>query len=193
MHRFNYWLAIVLIFISSLCYADDTARLNIYFYKYSKMYFGNFDWQWFKAQGIVESNLKYDAVSPVGAKGIMQIMPATWKELTEKLNFRIDGIFDAEWNIAAGIYYNRYLWNFWKTERPLKDKLAFVFASYNGGAGNVLKAQKQCYASGTDCNLWDSVSRFANTVKTWKYRESLDYVDRIFDVKMKLDEADGMF
>ena len=196
MHRPYCWfIAVLILFYTSIGIAGTgTAKYDLYFHKYSKMYFGyNIDYKWFKAQGIVESNLIYDAVSWAGAAGIMQIMPATWRELCEKLEFKVDGLFDPEHNIAAGIYYNFYLWNFWSSERPIKDKLSFVFASYNGGAGNVHKAQKQCNIYGSDCNLWDSVRDFADKVESWRYQESLDYVDRIFRVKMTLDEAEGIF
>ena len=54
---------------------DDYDRL---FRKYTKHYFGpHFDWRWFKAQGIAESGLRPNAHSSAGAKGIMQILPAT--------------------------------------------------------------------------------------------------------------------
>ena len=62
-----------------------TDRYDPLFRKYSKRFFGpGFDWRWFKAQGIAESGLREDAESWVGAKGIMQIMPATLREIAEK-------------------------------------------------------------------------------------------------------------
>jgi hypothetical protein len=46
------------------------------------------------------------------------------------------------WNIAAGIFYDRTIWNLWLVERPLQDRLKFMFGSYNAGKGSILKAQK---------------------------------------------------
>ena len=43
-----------------------------HFTKYSKRFFGvGFDWHYFKAQAVAESNLREDARSPVGAVGVM--------------------------------------------------------------------------------------------------------------------------
>ena len=86
---------------------DDTFR------KYSKRYFGiGFDWRLFKAQGMAESNLDSAATSWVGARGIMQLMPATFQEITSR-NPEMSRIDDPEWNIAAGIFYDRQLWKLW--------------------------------------------------------------------------------
>jgi len=183
---FNRWIIIVLILLFSIsCNANEIKKYNLYFYKYTKEYFGDFvDWKYFKAQGIAESALIYDAVSWVGAAGIMQIMPGTWKDLTDKLGFKIDGIFDPEYNIAAGIYYNRYLWNNWRAKRTVKDRLKLMYACYNGGLKNVLDSQKICIITNTceDCNSWSCISSYADKVDSWKHEESLTYVERIFKI-----------
>ena len=52
------------------------------FKKYSKRYFGPaFDWRLFKAQAMAESNLSPAAKSGVGARGLMQLMPTTFREI----------------------------------------------------------------------------------------------------------------
>ena len=55
---------------------DDTFR------KYSKRFFGPaYDWKLFKAQGMTESNLDMTARSRVGARGVMQLMPSTFRSI----------------------------------------------------------------------------------------------------------------
>ena len=62
-----------------------TPKYDQYFRKYTKRFFGaGFDWKWFKAQAIAESNLRQDAKSWVNAKGIMQIMPRTFHEIKRR-------------------------------------------------------------------------------------------------------------
>jgi membrane-bound lytic murein transglycosylase F len=73
---------------------DDT------FSKYSKRYFGPaFDWRIFKAQGMAESNLDSAATSWVGARGVMQLMPATSADRLEEPELDAIG---PRVNIAAG-------------------------------------------------------------------------------------------
>jgi soluble lytic murein transglycosylase len=60
----------------------------------------------------VESRFKYDAVSPVGARGIMQIMPYVAKGLLDSgvhreysYGFRPEYLDDPVFNIKLGVYY----------------------------------------------------------------------------------------
>src|SRR6185503_3225496 len=83
---------------------------DAHFQKYTKRYFGpNFDWRWFKAQAIAESHLKPEALSPVGAVGLMQVMPRTFREIQLENPHFVD-VRAPRWNIAAGIWYARYLY-----------------------------------------------------------------------------------
>ena len=86
-----------------------TNQYDNYFRKNSKRYFGaGFNWKWWKAQSIAESDLNKDAKSWVGARGLMQVMPRTYKDIQKKVP-NLGSINDPKWNIAAGVYYNKYL------------------------------------------------------------------------------------
>jgi soluble lytic murein transglycosylase-like protein len=156
-----------------------TTKYDQYFSKYTKRFFGaGFDWKWFKAQAIAESNLRHDARSWVNAKGIMQIMPKTFHEIKKKNPSFVD-INEPRWNIAAGIYYDNQLYRKWKAERPFEDKMSFTFASYNAGFRNIVKAQKVCKKSRLNENLWHNIKSVASKVRGWRHRETLGYVDKI--------------
>jgi soluble lytic murein transglycosylase-like protein len=156
-----------------------TSKYDQYFRKYTKRYFGvGFEWKWFKAQAIAESNLKASAQSWVNAKGIMQLMPRTFHEIKKKNPSFVD-INEPRWNIAAGIYYDRKLYKKWRAERPFKDKIAFTFASYNAGFRNIIKAQKAAKNHGLNENLWHNIKAVAPKVHGWRHRETVGYVDKI--------------
>ncbi|HHS50402.1 MAG TPA: hypothetical protein ENN07_04725, partial [candidate division Zixibacteria bacterium] len=94
---------------------------------------------WFIAQAMAESALKPSAVSLVGACGIMQIMPATWRDIRMYLPHLPKDIFDVRANIEAGIWYDRYCWDrFPQIENPL-ERLLFALAGYNCGPSRVRK------------------------------------------------------
>ena len=139
-------------------------KFDRHFRKYAKHYFGpHVDWRWFKAQGIAESGLRPNALSPAGAVGVMQILPSTYGDIRKKMPFLAD-IRDPRWNIAAGIFYDRQLYRKWKRKRQVRseDRLAFAFGSYNAGYGNVLKAYKKARnKKGDEVKRWTEVAPYA--------------------------------
>ncbi len=154
-------------------------RYDPLFRKYAKRYFGvGFDWRLFKAQAMAESNLKPDAKSGVGARGLMQLMPATYGEIQSR-NPELEAIDHPEWNIAAGICYDRTLWRLWTEPATEEDRRNFMLGSYNAGRGTVLRAQESARAKSLDHRTWRSIEEVAPSVRRWRYRETLDYVKKI--------------
>lgn len=94
----------------------------------------------FLVMALIRQESSYDpqARSPVGASGLMQIMPATGAELGRKLRKPFAGsrLEDPEVNIELGTYYLRQLIN-WVGGSEEK-----ALAAYNGGIGNVRKWEK---------------------------------------------------
>jgi len=186
------WLPVLLLtmIMAAPCQADPYAKysrikkFDRYFSKYSKRFFGpGFDWHFFKAQAVAESGLNSAAKSGVGAVGVMQVMPRTFEEIQAK-NPAIKGHqLQPRWNIAAGIYYDRTLWNLWKAERPKQDRINFMFGSYNAGKGNILKAQKAAEKRKLNPNLWESIELALPEITGKHSRETISYVDKIEHVK----------
>ena len=130
-----------------------TDKYDRHFNKYCKRHFGPlFDWQWFKAQGIAESGLQQESKSHVGASGIMQLMPNTYTEISDK-NPHFLTVDSPRWNIAAGIYYDRLLYRKFKNI-PEQEKLYLTLASYNAGYGRVLRAKKKSLLETVN---WDDI------------------------------------
>jgi hypothetical protein len=74
-----------------------------------------------------ESSFRTNAISPKGARGLMQLMPGT------AIRFGVTNIFDPKQNIEGGARYLRFL-----TDRFNGD-LTLVLAGYNAGEGAVEK------------------------------------------------------
>ena len=74
-----------------------------------------------------ESHFNAMAVSPVGAQGLMQLMPALQEEMG------VQDAFDPYENIMAGAKYLKHLLN------SHQGKVDLALASYNAGPGNVAK------------------------------------------------------
>ena len=92
---------------------------------------GPLAWLWIRAQIRRESNFNPHAVSPVGAMGLMQLMPATAKELG------VTDPFDPEQNINGGVFYLADQYRHLREIPVHIDRLKFALASYNGGRGYI--------------------------------------------------------
>lgn len=82
----------------------------------------------------VESRFNNFAVSPVGARGLMQIMPATGEELAEKHGVRWVGsqtLFDPFTNVRLGVAYLKEL------SLRYDGSLPAALAAYNWGPGYI--------------------------------------------------------
>lgn len=158
---------------------------DLWFRKYSKHFFGyDFDWRRLKAQGISESVLNPKAQSHCKAQGIMQILPGTHRDIIKKYPWIENNIFSPRWNIAAGIAYDRQMWDYWEgIIKEEQDHLKFMFGSYNAGYGNIR------YVVGLlrDQYIlidWENVIAYGKqqTDKRWRVKETDDYVRRVFEV-----------
>jgi len=111
------------------------------------------------AQGYQESELNQNARSPVGAIGIMQIMPATGRLL------RVGDITKLEPNIHAGVKYMRDVRNTYFENEPMDElnKALFTFASYNAGPGRIRGLRREAEKRGLNPNVWfGSVEQIAS-------------------------------
>jgi soluble lytic murein transglycosylase-like protein len=78
-----------------------------------------------------ESTFKSRAMSPKGARGLMQLMPGTARR------FGVENIWDAKQNIEGGVKYMRWLLDMFGGD------LNLALAGYNAGEGAVMKYGNQ--------------------------------------------------
>lgn len=107
-----------------------------------------FDWRFITAQMFQESRFDPNARSHAGAIGLMQLMPATAKQLG------ISKISHPENNIRAGTKYMNWLYERFEPELPVVDRMWFTLAAYNAGLGHVLDARLLAKQQGLNGNRW---------------------------------------
>ena len=107
-----------------------------FFRKYGGQY--DMDFLLMMAQGYQESRLDHNAKSKAGAIGIMQVMPATGKELN------VGDIRQVEPNIQAGVKYIRFMVDQYYKNEPMDElnKGLFAFAAYNAGPARIAQFRK---------------------------------------------------
>jgi soluble lytic murein transglycosylase len=106
----------------------------------------------------VESMFDPLAVSPAGARGLMQVMPATGNEIAQQLGIppgEVPSPFSPQWSIRMGTYYlGQQLMTF-------GGHTELALAAYNAGPGNVMRWQRQF--QGADPELFVELIGFRET------------------------------
>jgi membrane-bound lytic murein transglycosylase MltF len=112
--------------------------------------------------------------SPVGAIGVMQVMPPTGKEL------EVGDITEIEPNIHAGVKYMRFMMDQYFKDEPMDNlnKALMTFASYNAGPGRLRQLRRETEKRGLNPNVWfGNVERVASERIG---RETVTYVSNIY-------------
>jgi len=143
-----------------------------FFRKYGDKY--ELDYLLVMAQAYQESQLNQEARSPVGAIGVMQVMPATGKDMA------VGDINQIEPNIHAGVKYMRFMMNQFYENEPMDrlNKGLFTFASYNAGPGRLQQLRKLAAKRGLDPNQWFNNVELIVAEKIG--RETVQYVSNIY-------------
>lgn len=136
------------------------------------------DWRLIHRQVIAESydyeikDLNPHAVSPAGAKGLMQFMPKTWLEWDDKENIpACDDPFNPEENIEAGCKYMAHLWSCYREIPDPKERYKFTLAAYNAGRGNINEAlahARKAVGQPFEFSEWEAIGRPPGTWQLWK-------------------------
>jgi membrane-bound lytic murein transglycosylase F len=122
------------------------------------------DWRLLASQAYQESRFKPQARSWAGATGLLQLMPRTAKE------FGVSDPNDPEQNVQGAVKFLGWLTRHWG--RRLEDepeRLKFILASYNTGAGHVEDAQRLAEKYGHDPERWEHVSYWLLQKSTQQY------------------------
>jgi len=109
-----------------------------------------FDWLLIAAQAYQESQLDPDARSRSGAQGLMQLLPATAKDMG------FDDVSGPEDNLHAGIKYMAWLRDTYFDGPELSEpvRVDFALAAYNAGPGRVRRWRSEAPQRGADPDRW---------------------------------------
>lgn len=111
----------------------------------------------------VESSYKEKAVSPVGARGLMQLMPETaqWCAGQMGVEYKPEFLDDAAYNIDMGCFYLSYLVQHFQN-------YDLAIAAYNTGSKNVDQWIEEGLVN------WDK-----DSLKSIPYQETREYVKKV--------------
>lgn len=129
-----------------------------------------FDWRMIAAQTYQESKFNPKARSWVGAQGLMQLMPATAREL---------GVVDAldpSQNVRGGTTYMARMIDRFDPSIAYRERYHLALASYNAGYGHVEDARRLAEQMGWDPNVWfDNVEKAMLLLSKREYARKARY------------------
>lgn len=124
----------------------------------------NWDWRLLASQAYQESRFRPAARSWAGATGLLQLMPRTAQE------FGVQNALDPSDNVKGAVKFLQWLQRYWAKRIPDdNERLKFILASYNTGAGHVEDAQRLTEKYGGNAQRWDDVSYWLLQKSTQKY------------------------
>ena len=173
-------IIIIIAIILKIFNVYDLIKKQIYKQDYSEYVnkyaeINEIDPMWIYSIIKVESNFNKDATSNSGAKGLMQIMESTAKDMAKNLNlenFTGEMLYNPEINIMLGTKYFKELLN------KYNQNYYLAIAAYNAGHGNVDKwiSQDTLKEDGTDAEnipFKETNMYVRKVMRDWKIYKSI--------------------
>jgi membrane-bound lytic murein transglycosylase F len=127
------------------------------------------DWRFLCSQAYQESRFDPKAKSWAGAGGLIQLMPATAKEVG------VTNSYNPKENVKGGVKYLGKMRDKFDSVTDSVQKIKFTLAAFNCGAGHIFDAMRLAEKNGKDPAIWD------NSVE--------EYILKLADKKYYLDEV----
>ena len=143
--------------------AGVISKYDMLFMRYAPM--ARWDWRLLAAQCYQESCFDPKAYSWAGARGLMQIMPAT----AAQIGLPESKMYDPEENIYAAVRYIIKLTSHFQDIRDPRERQLFVLGSYNGGFFHIRDAMALAKKNGKNQYRWDDVAEYVLKLSTPQY------------------------
>lgn len=108
------------------------------------------DWRLIAAQAYQESAFDPQAVSYMGAMGLMQLMPST----ARSVGVSQDDVFNPQHNVRGAVKLIRQLDSHYSSISDPDERINFILAAYNAGPGHVDDAREVAKKYGKNPNVW---------------------------------------
>lgn len=157
-----------------------------------RKYASELGWDWRMLAAVVyqESKFSINSRSHRGAKGLMQVMPATAE------HYGIDDLLNPEKNLKAGTRHLKRLQRmFADTDMDPIEKIKFTLAAYNAGEGRIADCRRFAESMEVDSGNWNEIVKIIplmredtileeESVKLGKFQgyETIAYVDNIMNL-----------
>ncbi|MGN0191297.1 MAG: transglycosylase SLT domain-containing protein [Candidatus Cryptobacteroides sp.] len=102
------------------------------------------DWRLLAAVIYTESKFAINVTSPVGARGLMQIMPLTMRV------YEVENPLDPEENIRAGASYLGRLDKLFRKIEPAEERVKYVLGAYTAGESRILQGMQRMEIAAKD-------------------------------------------
>jgi len=164
-------------FIKNNDTAESVKRFNQMkglFQKYANQY--QFPWMLIAAEAYQESGLNQEAKSPVGAIGVMQVMPST----AATAPVSIPDVSTVDPNIHAGVKLLKYIRDDYFKDAPMDslNKTLITLAAYNAGPARLKQCRQLAADMGLNPNVWFGNVEYAVAKKVGA--ETVNYVGNIY-------------
>lgn len=123
------------------------------------------DWRLLAAQAYQESAFDAGAVSWMGARGLLQLMPAT----ADMVGVARRDLFNAERNVEGATRFLRFLQRHYSGIANGSDRINFVLAAYNAGPGHVDDARRLAGKYGRNPDRWADVEQYVLRMSEPRY------------------------
>ena len=140
------------------------------------------DWRLLASLAYTESNFNPNVVSWAGAKGLMQLMPAT----ARAMGIPKGKEQDPEESIKGGVKYIARLQDLFRNVTDKDEQAKFVLAAYNAGAGHVTDAMAFILLKSNEEYYQDPVCKNGYFRGTETYNFVRDVIERAEMYKKKI-------